>query len=233
MFVAAKWPTGWSTGAIIRAAVWVAAAVSLLVLPVAAAFLTRSRKKLVLGAVSVVAACVTGWGVLVHWFHPLDWNAPKQASSALAAGIAFALCIAGIEIAAVILVNARQTSALHWRIKNPRDQGGAVAGYLATYLLPLLSVNAHGWNTVAAYAIYLLTVYVIFVRSENLVLVNPTLYVLGFRIFDVELDPPTGVASSRRVLLLSRRAITRATDVNAFPLGDDCYLTAKEVEEAA
>jgi hypothetical protein len=233
MFVAAKWPGGWSAATLARCAAWIAAAVSLLVLPLAAAFFTRGRKKLALAAVSLIAGFVTAVGVLADWFRPLEWDAPKGVSSATAAGVAFALCVAGVEIALVIVLNARQTSALHWKIADPRDQGGAVAGYLATYLLPLLSVNAHGWNTAVAYTIYLLTVYVIFVRSENLVLVNPTLYLLGFRVFDVELDPPAGLGTKRRVLLLSRGPITKETDINAFPLGDDCYLAAREIKEAA
>jgi hypothetical protein len=232
MFVAAKWPEGWSAAALARAAVWVAAAVSLLVLPLAAAFFTRTRKKLAFGSVAVAAGAVMVWGGLHDWFRPLHWDAPRDATAATVAGVAFALCVAGIQIALVILVNAQQTSALRWRITDPRDQGGAVAGYLATYLLPLLSLTAHGWNTFAAFAIYLLVVYVVFVRSENLVLVNPTLYLLGFRVFDVELDPPSGVASTRRVLLLSRGPVATGMNVNAFPLGDDCYVAAKHREAA-
>jgi len=171
---------------------------------------------------------VTGVGAYLKWYEPAAWHAPAKGTHATTAAIAFGLCAAGIEIAAVIVLNARQTSQLYWRISDPRDQGGAVAGYLATYLLPLLSFDAHGWNSVGAYGIYLLVVYVIFVRTENLVLVNPTLYVLGFRIFDVQLEPPEGVARQRRVLLLSRDAITKPTDVSVLPLGDECYLAAKE-----
>src|SRR5215207_3787682 len=233
MFVAAKWPTGWSSTELALLALWVAGVASLLVLPVASAFFTRSRRKQAFATASLAAGALTAVGAYLEWYEPAAWDAPAKATNATAAAVAFGLCVAGIEIALVILLNARQTSQLYWRISDPRDQGGAVAGYLATYLLPLLSFDTHGWNSVVAYGIYVLVVYVIFVRSENLVLVNPTLYVLGYRIFDVQLEPPEGVARERRVLLLSRDAITKPTDVSVLPLGDECYLAAKTVEKAA
>jgi len=233
MFVAVKWPTGWSGRELVLLALWVVGVTSLLVLPIAAAFFTRGRKKQALALASLTAAALTAVGTYREWYEPAAWHAPAKATHATTAAVAFGLCVAGIQIALVILLNARQTSQLYWHISDPRDQGGAVAGYLATYLLPLLSFDAHGWNSAIAYTIYLLVVYVIFVRSENLILVNPTLYVLGFRIFDVRLEPPEGVARERRVLLLSRDAITNPTDVSVLPLGDDCYLAAKTVEKAA
>jgi hypothetical protein len=233
MFVAAKWPTGSSGRELALLALWVLGVASLLVLPLASAFFTRGRRKQTLAAASLVAGALTAVGTSLEWYEPAAWHAPAKATHATTAAGAFGLCVAGIEIALVILLNARQTSQLYWRISDPRDQGGAVAGYLATYLLPLLSFDAHGWNSVVAYGIYLLVLYVIFVRSENLVLVNPTLYVLGLRIFDVQLEPPGGVARQRRVLLLSRDAITKPTDVSVLPLGDECYLAAKTVEKAA
>ncbi len=138
-------------------------------LPVAGAFFTRGHRKQALAIASLAAAVVTGVGAYLKWYEPAAWHAPAKGTHATTAAIAFGLCAAGIEIAAVIVLNARQTSQLYWRISDPRDQGGAVAGYLATYLLPLLSFDAHGWNSVGAYGIYLLVVYVIF-EANGLVL---------------------------------------------------------------
>ena len=150
-------------------ALWVLGVSSLLVLPVAGAFFTRGHRKQALAIASLAAAVVTGVGAYLKWYEPAAWHAPAKGTHATTAAIAFGLCAAGIEIAAVIVLNARQTSQLYWRISDPRDQGGAVAGYLATYLLPLLSFDAHGWNSVGAYGIYLLVVYVIF-EANGLVL---------------------------------------------------------------
>jgi hypothetical protein len=76
------------------------------------------------------------------------------------------------------------------------DQGGAVSGYLATYLLPFLGnlpQNAGDW---IAYALYFLVALTVYIRSD-LALVNPTLYLLGFGVFRAQVDGrPSLVVSS-------------------------------------
>jgi hypothetical protein len=61
------------------------------------------------------------------------------------------------------------------------DQGSQVAGYLATYLLPFLAVTEPSTRDLLAYALYLVVVGVVTVRS-NLTHINPTLYLLGYRL---------------------------------------------------
>src|SRR5262249_27312834 len=153
------------------------------------------------------------------WYAPLALHPAKPKSSVLAAGVAFGLCALAISIVLLILYNAHRVSPAHWTVTDPRDQGGAVAGYLATYLLPLVDTGGGGWRVTTAYVIYFVTLYLVFIRSDTLVLINPTLYVLNFRIYDVELatrDP----RDRRRVLLLTRKSLTTTTDVEAVPLGD-------------
>jgi hypothetical protein len=232
MFVAAKWPDGWDVGDLALLGVWLAGIATLVVLPLAWAFFTPGRRRRTLAIASIASLAVAVVGTALRWYVPAEWAAPKGHTHATPLAVAFAFLVFGVTIAWVIVLNARQSSRLHWHVTDPKDQGGAVAGYLATYLLPLLSLNAVGWNSVVAYGIYLLTIYVIFVRSDNLVLVNPTLYMLGFRIFDVELAPPDPLPS-RRVLLLSRTPITADDEVDVLSLGDECYLVGRPAEEEA
>lgn len=66
---------------------------------------------------------------------------------------------------------------------NISDHSGYVSGYLATYLLPFLSgppVDLRGW---LAYGVYFLVAWAVFVPSD-LGLVNPTLYLLGWRLVE-------------------------------------------------
>jgi hypothetical protein len=78
-----------------------------------------------------------------------------------------------------------------------RDRGGDVSGYLATYLLPFISDPPGGWVELCVYLLYFVVAWVVYVRSD-LVLINPTLYVLGWHV--VEGKRPT----SEIVLLLCR-----------------------------
>jgi hypothetical protein len=64
------------------------------------------------------------------------------------------------------------------------DAGSDVAGYLATYLLPFLTVAEPDTRDVIAYILFLLVTGLIYVRSE-MTQINPTLYLLGRRVVRV------------------------------------------------
>ncbi len=77
------------------------------------------------------------------------------------------------------------------------DHGGAVSGYLATYLLPFLGNLPQHYGDWIAYALYFATALVVYVKSD-LALVNPALYALGYRIGRARVDGrSTLVVSSR------------------------------------
>jgi len=227
MFVVAKWPSGWESSEIVGLAIWLTSiAVLVLLLP----SLTMSAGKAAkLGASILVCGAIAVFvlGLAYGWYEPMGLHPDKPKTAATVSGIAFFLVVMGLLIVAVLLHNARRVSEVRWTVVDPRDQGGAVAGYLATYLLPLLSISAQGWRTAAAYGIYFITLYLVFIRTESLVLVNPTLYVLNYRIYDVEIDA-RDAGDRRRVLILTKSQVARGIDVDVVPLGDRCYL-AKEV----
>ncbi len=76
------------------------------------------------------------------------------------------------------------------RFHNVRDEGQQVAGYLASYILPLLAISQPSWRDLLAYAGFLLVFGVVFVRSQ-LLQVNPLLYLYGYRLFAAD-DATTG-----------------------------------------
>jgi hypothetical protein len=65
------------------------------------------------------------------------------------------------------------------------DAGGEAAAYLASYLLPFLTVATPGARDVAAYVGFLVVAAAIYLRS-SLVQVNPLLYLFGYRVLSVE-----------------------------------------------
>jgi hypothetical protein len=64
-----------------------------------------------------------------------------------------------------------------------RDRGGDVSGYLATYLLPFISGPPASWQKILVYLAYFVVALIVYIRSD-LVLINPTLYVLGWRVVE-------------------------------------------------
>jgi hypothetical protein len=92
------------------------------------------------------------------------------------------------------------------------DRGVDVAGYLATYLVPFLTVSKPTGRDVIAYACFLALVGVVYVRS-TLIGVNPLMYLICFRLFAVKDEhgqlhllisrnppPPSALIPVRRVL---------------------------------
>jgi len=84
----------------------------------------------------------------------------------------------------IVFVVARRAGAEPIRVVEVEDAGSEISGYLATYLLPFLTVASPNVRDVVAYAIFLGIGGLIYVRSE-MTQVNPTLYLLGRRVAKV------------------------------------------------
>jgi hypothetical protein len=87
-----------------------------------------------------------------------------------------------------------------------------VAAYIATYLLPFIGFEVTGWRGLAALAIYFVVLFVVFMRSD-LALVNPTLYLTGWRVVSAK-------RGQHRVLMLVPNGITVSSgDMYAVTFG--------------
>jgi hypothetical protein len=123
--------------------------------------------------------------------------------------------------AALAVVGLLDASRLTWltgrlasvprRFTEVRDAGGEVAGYLATYLLPFLAAPHASTGDLFGYGIYAVVVIVITIRS-NLGAVNPTIYLLGWRVVTVTLE------DGRERYLICRRVPAADTSLNVSEL---------------
>ena len=86
----------------------------------------------------------------------------------------------------LLRLDARSSPGPH-TLASVRDAGVEAAAYLATYLLPFLTVATPTVRDIVAYAGFLLVAAVIHLRSA-VVQVNPLLYLLGYRVLAVTDD---------------------------------------------
>ncbi|OKH80012.1 hypothetical protein EB75_21720 [Mycobacterium sp. ST-F2] len=84
-------------------------------------------------------------------------------------------------------VVTRRTSADPIRVASVVDKGPEISGYLATYLLPFVTVAEPKIRDICAYVIFLVVLAVVYIRSE-MTQINPTLYLLGRRVVHVRTD---------------------------------------------
>lgn len=97
------------------------------------------------------------------------------------------LAVVGVLCLWLLLrLDARSAPGPH-TLTSVRDAGVEAAGYLATYLLPFLTVATPTARDVVAYAGFLLVAAVINLRSA-VAQVNPLLYLLGYRVLSVTDD---------------------------------------------
>ena len=114
--------------------------------------------------------------------------------------VAFGLvALWGVIDALRLVRGASARSKRETTVDDVTDQGAAVSGYLATYLLPFLGNLPQSAGDWIAYGLYFLTAFVVYVRSD-LALVNPTLYALGYRVLK-------GIVDDTSTLLITSRPI--------------------------
>jgi hypothetical protein len=110
-------------------------------------------------------------------------------------GIAALLAAASLLI---VVVAARRIQPRQRTVVAREDRGPDVAGYLATYLLPLLAAPDPSGHDLIAYGGYILLVGLVYVRS-SMVAINPLAYLIGYRLTEVS------TAAGDRQMLLSRQ----------------------------
>ena len=108
---------------------------------------------------------------------------------------------------------ALRKGSVQVRFYDIQDQSGAIAAYLATFLLPFVGFEFSTIQEVLGVLVFLLVVWAIFIQSD-LAAINPTLYVFGFRVVRArvrsraEIDPIVVVLVPRTSPLACDRSIS-------------------------
>lgn len=72
-------------------------------------------------------------------------------------------------------------------IKHVEDAGGQATGYLASYLLPFVTVSQPTERDVIAYVIFIFVAFMVYAHSD-MIQVNPTFYLLGRKILRIQME---------------------------------------------
>jgi hypothetical protein len=128
------------------------------------------------------------------------------------------LALVGFAYLAIVLwVIPRTAQQRPYSVDAVKDASGEVAGYLATYLVPFVTVASPSAADLIGYCIFAVVVLVIFIRSD-LAQINPALYLLGRRVVSITSGqrsyyvvcrrlprPPTLIEATRTAGLLVRK----------------------------
>lgn len=93
---------------------------------------------------------------------------------------------AGVLLGALTTYGQLHRGSVPVTVDDVDDRGGDVAGYLASYLLPFIAGPPDTLPEIGAYLTYFVVAALVYVRSRSLMLMNPTLYLLGWKVVGVE-----------------------------------------------
>lgn len=144
----------------------------------------------------------------------------KQLPLVIGCGV---LAAVGIAALFMILKMDRQKSREPHLISKVSDAGSQAAGYVASYLLPFLTVSTPTLRDLIAYTVFLVVVATVFART-SLIQINPLLYIFGWRVYEVE------DSHGFRGFLISRGRVLAGTTVLATRFGDEVLVFRGQAE---
>jgi hypothetical protein len=111
-------------------------------------------------------------------------------------------------------------------VKSVENKSAEHLVFLATYVIPLVSFGLNDTRQIISLAITLTLLGAIYVRT-NLFYANPTLSLLGFKIFNVEIS---GSGIEEKCTLISKNEIELGSTINVMHLDAKVYLANKAIE---
>lgn len=109
-----------------------------------------------------------------------------------------------------------------------QDQSGAIAAYLATFLLPFVGFELSTIQQVLGMLVFFLVVWAIFIQSD-LAAINPTLYIFGYRIVRARIRTSTKINPLVVVLIPRTTHLATGQSVSVVRFGK--FFVRKEDQE--
>lgn len=131
------------------------------------------------------------------------------------------LALAGALLGYTVIRQHRLLVSEVVRVAQTEDHGPHVAGYLATYLLPFVTVAQPSVRDLAAYVLFLMVVAVVYIRSDMLQ-INPTLYLAGWTVNAVTLG------GGSHSFLIARRRPLPGTEHSVVRLDHTVFLEFRD-----
>jgi hypothetical protein len=129
------------------------------------------------------------------------------------------LSVAGtLGLIAVVWGTSRDVEPVQDKVVDCRLRGDEVMGYIAGYLLPFLSIDLSSGRVLAAVAVFLAVLCYLYVTTD-MIYINPTLNLLGFKVYEVTLQSE-GVRS-----LISQRRPKQGDPVDVIRLTHGIFIS--------
>lgn len=96
--------------------------------------------------------------------------------------------------------------------------------FLTTYIIPLICFNLTSTRYLLALGLLLVIIGIIYIKTDKFY-ANPTLAVLGFRVYKVTLDTRLGLKEN--LIVISKERFTEGDKINRLSLDEKVYFARK------
>lgn len=119
---------------------------------------------------------------------------------------------------AYFCIFAPKMTTIHAKITERQEREGDVMGYVASYVVPFVTLPLNGWQQISTLCIFILVLGIIYVKS-SMIRINPMLSIIGYSLYEItfENDPDT-------YSLFTRRRIKRGETVHIVDVGRGIFL---------
>jgi hypothetical protein len=101
--------------------------------------------------------------------------------------VSVGLTALGLVFLLMFVLATRRTPTARLRVESVREAGAEAGGYLASYILPFVTVSTPTARDMIGYGIFILVALLVYVRSD-LVQINPTFYLMLRRVVRIRTD---------------------------------------------
>jgi hypothetical protein len=133
--------------------------------------------------------------------------------------ISFSLSLLGLLFYIIFLYDLKGSTKLPKEIKKIEDQSYEHLTFLTTYIIPFLRVKLEGKDLIVS-ILLLIIIGAIFIKT-NLFYKNPTLALLGFKLYKVDTEKSTNL------ILISREYFKVGDIFHHIHLSDNVYFAKK------
>ena len=141
-------------------------------------------------------------------------------SEFLWAALVLAIGAASLLAVAVYLRSLRKMASIKIDVQSIARRDGEAMSYIVTYLLPFVALPGDTAGLVSL-GIFFVVLGVLYVNS-NMIHINPTLNMAGWRIAEITLS------SGEDVTLLYKKRIHRRQSVQAIQVGEGIFIEAQQ-----
>jgi hypothetical protein len=109
-------------------------------------------------------------------------------------------------------------TAIQERVTERQSRDGDVMGYIASYIIPLVTLPLNGLQQISVLVIFIVVLGIVYINSD-MIRINPMFSILGYHLYEIKVENGTEFYS-----LLTRRRVKRGETIRLVDIGRNIFV---------